>query len=84
MANLRKVMAKPKFKITPFTNPSGQRVYRLSGTLNGKRIRENYPTRPEAVAKRQEYEVEWLNDHPEGRTIWTTLLPRRIAPRSPR
>lgn len=68
-------MAKPKFKITPFTNPSGQRVYRLSGTLNGKRIRENYPTRPEAVAKRQDYDIEWLNAHPEGRTIWTTLTP---------
>jgi hypothetical protein len=29
-------MAKAKFKITPFTNPSGERVFRLSGTLNGK------------------------------------------------
>ena len=72
MANL-KVMAKSKFKITPFTNPSGTTVYRLSGTLNGKRIRENYPTRPEAVAKRQGYDVEHLNGEPEGQTVWTTL-----------
>ena len=55
-----------KFKITPFSNPSGITVYRLSGTLNGKRIRENYPPRPEAVAKRQEYDVEHLNGEPEG------------------
>lgn len=68
-------MAKSKFKITPFTNPSGQQVYRLSGTLNGKRIRENYSSRSDAVSKRQEYEVTRLNDLPEGRTIWTTLSP---------
>jgi hypothetical protein len=68
-------MAKAKFKISPFTNPSGERVFRLSGTLNGKRIRENYRHRAAAVAKKQEYEVEWLNAHPEGRTIWTTLTP---------
>lgn len=47
----------------------------MSGTLNGRRIRENYSTRPQAVAQRQQYEVEWLNAHPEGRTIWTTLTP---------
>ena len=68
-------MAKSKFKITQFKNPSGAVAWRLSGTLNGKRIRENYKTRPEAVAKRQEYDVEHLNSVPEGRTIWTTLTP---------
>ena len=66
-------MAKSKFKITQFKNPSGAVAWRLSGTLNGKRIRENYKTRPEAVAKRQEYDVEVLNGEPEGQTIWTTL-----------
>lgn len=66
-------MAKSKFKITQFKNPSGAVAWRLSGTLNGKRIRENYKTRPEAVAKRQEYDVEALNGEPEGQTIWTTL-----------
>jgi hypothetical protein len=62
-------MAKSKFKITQFKNPSGAVARCLSGTLNGKRIRENYKTRPEAVAKRQEYDVEHLNSVPEGRTI---------------
>jgi hypothetical protein len=57
MGKSETLMAKSKFKITPFTNPSGQRVFRLSGTLNGKRVRENYSTRPHAVAKRQEYEI---------------------------
>lgn len=68
-------MAKSKFKITQFENPSGGIAWRLSGTLNGKRIRENYKTRPEAVAQRQKYDVEVLNAVPEGRTIWTTLTP---------
>jgi len=68
-------MVKTKFKITPFTNPSGQRVFRLSGSLNGKRIRENYKNRADAVTQRQTYEVERLNSAPEGRTVWTTLSP---------
>ena len=70
-------MTKSKFKITQFDNPSGQKAWRLSGTLNGRRIRENYKTRSEAVAKRQEYDVEFLNSVPEGRTIWTTLTPEQ-------
>ena len=66
-------MAKSKFKITQVKNPSGAVAWRLSGTLNGKRIRENYKTRAQAVAKRQEYDVEHLNAEPEGQTVWTTL-----------
>ena len=70
-------MAKSKFKITPFDNPSGDKVWRLSGTLNGKRIRENYKTRPEAVEQRQKYDVRAMNEEPEGRTVWTTLTPEQ-------
>lgn len=68
-------MPKSKLKIAPFTNPSGNTEYRLSGTVNGKRIRENYKTRPEAVTICQKYEIEHLNNAPEGRSIWTTLSP---------
>lgn len=68
-------MAEHKFKITPFTNPSGEQAFRLSGTLNGKRIRENYATRKAAVDARQDYEIKHLNEEPEGRTLWTTLSP---------
>lgn len=70
-------MAKSKFKIAPFTNPSGKAAWRLSGTLNGKRIRENFKTRDEAVAQRQLYDVEHLNGEQEGRTVWTTLTPEQ-------
>lgn len=71
MANL-KVMAKSKFKIAPFTNPSDNAAWKLSATLNGKRIRENFKTRPDAVAQRQKYDVEQ-----EGRTVWTTFTPEQ-------
>ena len=67
------MMAKSKFKITEFTNPSGGKAWRLSGTLNGKRVRENFKTRSDAVAKRQECEIERLNGVSEGQTVWTTL-----------
>jgi len=66
-------MANHRFKITKFTNPSGQDVWRLSGTLNGKRIRKNFPTRADAADERQDLEIEHLNVQSEGQTIWTTL-----------
>lgn len=73
MANRGFFMAKSRFKITKFKNPSGAQVYRLSGTLNGKRIRENYKSREDAAAKRQEYDIEHLNGQSDGQTVWTTL-----------
>ena len=66
-------MAKRKFKITRFRNPSGQFVHRVSGTLNGERIRKNFETRNEAVAFRQKLEIKRLNEASKGQTIWTTL-----------
>lgn len=66
-------MAKQRFKISKFTNPSGIVVWRLSGTLNGQRIRKNFKSRPKAVAERQQLEIKYLNDQSEGQAIWTTL-----------
>lgn len=66
-------MANNRFKLTRFTNPSGQQVWRLSGTLNGKRIRNNFLTREEAVEARQALEIKYLNEESEGQTVWTTL-----------
>lgn len=66
-------MAKSKFKISEFTNPSGAKVWRLSGTLNAKRIRENYKSRSQAVSARQAYDIQRLNACSEGQTVWTTL-----------
>jgi len=35
----------PQFVISKFTNPSGEIVFRLTGWLDGKRIRKNLVTR---------------------------------------
>ncbi|WP_269526415.1 tyrosine-type recombinase/integrase [Coraliomargarita parva] len=66
-------MAKQRFKITPFTNPSGVKVFRVSGTLDGKTIRKNFSTRNEAVTCRDELTVKFLNEKSDGQTVWTTL-----------
>ena len=50
----------PQFVISEFTNPSGEIVFRLTGWLDGKRIRKNFPTRAEAGAERQAMEIQQL------------------------
>jgi len=47
----------PSFVISEFKNPSGEVVYRVSGWLEGKRYRKNFPTRPEAETERQVLEA---------------------------
>ena len=50
------------FKIVPFANPSGKRVFRVYGRLLcGNVVRENLKTYLEAVGRRQELELEALN-----------------------
>jgi integrase len=66
-------MAANRFKITRFTNPSGVRAYRVSGTLDGKSVRRNFKTRSAAVAFRQQLEITFLNQQSDGQTVWTTL-----------
>ena len=48
------------FVISEFTNPSGEIVFRVTGWLDGKRIRKNLCTRAEAEAERQILEVQKL------------------------
>lgn len=60
------------FVITPFTNPSGEIVFRVTGWLDGKRIRKNLPTRAEADAERQVLEVQ----HAQGETGIRTAITR--------
>jgi integrase len=51
-------MKHAKFVIKEFTNPSGEVVFRVSGWLNGKRVRKNLPTRAEAKAEVDVLEIE--------------------------
>jgi integrase len=48
------------FSISQFTNPSGEVVFRISGWLDGKRLRKNFSNRAEAEAGRQAYEISSL------------------------
>ncbi len=59
-------MAKERFKISKFQTPNGQEVYRVSGMLRGKRIRENHASRDEAAEARQKLEIRFLNEREEG------------------
>ena len=66
-------MKKSRFKISEFKNPSGAVAFRVSGTLNGRSIRQNFKTKPEATTARQQLDIKLLNDQSEGQTVWTTL-----------
>jgi len=66
-------MGKHRFKIASFTNATGSQAWRLSGTLNGERIRKNFKTRQEAVAERQKLDIRQRNEAATGQTVWTTL-----------
>ena len=61
MAFLNNTALSPvKFEISEFTNPSGEIVFRVSGYLNGQRIRKNLPTQEEAQAERQALRIAAL------------------------
>ena len=62
------------FVISQFTNPSGEIVFRVSGWLDGKRVRKNIATRPEAEAERQVLEVQRLQGETGIRTAVTRLV----------
>jgi integrase len=68
------------FVINPFEYPSRNTAYRVNGTtLGGVRIRENYATQPEALARKQQLEIEVLNFVPEKRITTTRLTPSQEA-----
>lgn len=53
---------KDRYRIKPFVNPSGEAVHRVTGrTPEGRQVRENYKDFREAVARKQELELEALN-----------------------
>ena len=68
------------YVICPFENPNKTTAYRVAGTTpGGVRIRENYKTQPEALARKQQLEIEVLNFTPEKRITTTRLTPAQEA-----
>ena len=61
------------FVISQFTNPSGEIVFRVSGWLDGKRIRKNFQTRAEAEAQGQVLEIQRLQKDTGIRATATRL-----------
>ena len=66
------------FVISEFTNPSGEIVFRVSGWLDGKRIRKNFPTRAEAQAERQALELAELQGESGMRAAATRLADEQL------
>ena len=61
------------FVISEFTNPSGDVVYRVSGWLDGQRVRKNFSTRAEAEAERQALKLAQIQAETGVRTAATRL-----------
>ena len=56
------------YSVNRFANPNKTKACRVTGTtLSGVRIRENYKSQPEALARKQQLEIEGLNFAPEKR-----------------
>lgn len=70
-------MAKSRFKITEFINPSGAKAFRVSGTLNGQPIRKEFKTRAAANNYRQTLDIEFLNR--ESCLVMAGVLRRNAA-----
>ncbi|HTB79361.1 MAG TPA: hypothetical protein VK717_00590 [Opitutaceae bacterium] len=69
---------KTSFVISQFTNRSGEIVFRVSGWLDGKRLRKNFSSRAEA--ERQILEVQQHQGEGGIRTAITRLTDRPTAP----
>lgn len=54
-------MNQTSFSLVPFENPNGARSWRLTGWLNGIRIRRNFKRREEAAAEKASLELKALH-----------------------
>src|ERR1041385_441263 len=68
------------FSVLEFKNPNKSTSYRVTGTKpNGDRVRENFQSEAEALARKQHLEVEVLNFIPDRRITTTRLTPDQEA-----
>jgi hypothetical protein len=61
------------FVVTPFKNPSGAIVYRVTGWLDGLRFRKNFQTREDAAAEKAALEIKALQATAGMRAAMTFL-----------
>jgi integrase len=74
----RATKAKP-FRIAEFTNPSGGIAYRVCGWRGAERIRQNFPTHEQALARLQQLQVEASNLQDSATMALTRLTPKQLA-----
>jgi integrase len=67
-----------KIKVTKFKNRSGNASWRVSGTVNGERIRKNFASHAEALNEKQQYN-NVLSLNIQHRTAVTTLSDGQIG-----
>lgn len=66
------------FVISEFTNPSGEIVFRISGWLDGKRIRKNVGSRAEAKAEVDALEIQLVQGETGVRPTVTRLTEEQL------
>lgn len=62
-----------KIKLSKFTYPTGSVAWRVSGSIDGKQIRKNFSTRPEALEEKQRLEIRRINGQTHGRQMWVRI-----------
>lgn len=67
-----------KIKVTKFKNRGGSYSWRVTGTVNGERIRKNFASHAEALNEKQQYN-NVLSLDTQHRTAVTTLSDGQIA-----
>ena len=71
-------MKHAKFVIKEFTNPSGEVVFRVSGWLEGKRVRQNFPSYGEAKAEADTLEIKLVQGETGVRPTVTRLTEEEL------
>ncbi len=67
------------FKIVSFANPSGEIVWRVTGSTRKKiRIRENFPAREEALSRKRKLEDEYFLQESSDALLRTSLTPAQL------
>ncbi len=76
---------KERFEIAPFTNSSGEQVWRVHGRMpDGSRVRENHQSFEEAIARKSELEILALNLPTQVGLKRTRLTDQQLAEASSR
>ncbi len=72
------IMNQPQFTIRRFENRNGVVSWRVSGSLNGERIRRNFKTREEAAAEKGVLEIRAVQSTSGLRAIATALTEAQV------